>query len=271
MAGRAFFVAVTVFWMVMNVLLWRSEYGSQTSSSVPVESVWERILTAADSSAMQVYHHGQLLGVLRWSPTVIESAEVNTNGIDNTSSGIEGMIQKAGGYRMELDGTLQLSGDASQRFRVNSTLELSTNRVWRELDIVVQQRRTSWHVGLRAADETIRLAWQDGEAKTEQTFRFADLSNPALLLEGLGVLAPFGLAPRALVEAPGTRGWSDRLKSTAVNDTLRVGNARLRVYRIQVRFLERFDAVLFISRAGELLKIELPDQIRLVNSAFPNL
>jgi len=271
MAGRALFVVVTAFWMVMNVLLWRSEYGPQTSSSVPIESVWDRILTAADSSSMQVYQHGQLLGVLKWSPTVIESSEVSAVGTESASSGLEGMIQKTGGYRIELDGTLQLGDAATQRFRVNSTLELGTNQVWREFETVVQQRRTSWQVGLRAVDQTIRLAWQEGDAKTEQTLRFADLSNPARLLEGLGVLAPLGLVPSTLLGAPGTLGWSSRLKSTAVNDTLRVGNARLRVFRIHIRFLERFDAVLFVSRAGELLKIELPDQLRIVNSAFPNL
>ena len=62
-----------------------------------------------------------------------------------------------------------------------------------------------------------------------------------------------------------------RPRRSAHHDTLRAGNARLRVYRIRAKLFDRFEAVVYVNRAGELLKVELPDRIRIVNSAFPNL
>ena len=41
MITRVTFIAIAVFWVTMNVLLWRVEYGSQGSeSAVPVPLVW---------------------------------------------------------------------------------------------------------------------------------------------------------------------------------------------------------------------------------------
>ena len=50
MIPRITFLAITMFWVVMNVLLWRTEYGVRGSGiAVPVDLVWRKILTAPDA------------------------------------------------------------------------------------------------------------------------------------------------------------------------------------------------------------------------------
>ena len=53
MIKYASFSVILVFWLVMNGLLWRSEFGSgnKTGSTVPTSLVWEKILTAPDDSS----------------------------------------------------------------------------------------------------------------------------------------------------------------------------------------------------------------------------
>ena len=54
-------------------------------------------------------------------------------------------------------------------------------------------------------------------------------------------------------------------------DKFRVGGDWMRVYRLQVRLLDRFQATIFVSPIGEILKIELFDQLVLMNDALATL
>ena len=51
----------------------------------------------------------------------------------------------------------------------------------------------------------------------------------------------------------------------ARNDWLQIASERMRVYRLQAKLLDRFQLLLFISLEGEILRVELPDEIVLVN------
>ena len=60
MIPRGAFILVTAFWVAMNVLLWRAEYGSRNAGvPVPLDLVCRKILTAPDASAMSVFQDGQ--------------------------------------------------------------------------------------------------------------------------------------------------------------------------------------------------------------------
>ncbi len=52
MFNRLFFPLIVLFWVVMNVLLWRAEFGGGTeaASAVSTEVVWQKILPAPDCS-----------------------------------------------------------------------------------------------------------------------------------------------------------------------------------------------------------------------------
>src|SRR5262252_999924 len=74
MFSRVVFVVVASFWVVMNVLLWRKEFGSGTTGAtpVPLELVWGRVLTSPDSSSLTIMHHGTKIGFCHWITDVGE-------------------------------------------------------------------------------------------------------------------------------------------------------------------------------------------------------
>ena len=56
MRSRLFFLGVTVFWLTMNVLLWRAQVAGHSpfGSALPAEAVWDKILTAPDNSNLDI-------------------------------------------------------------------------------------------------------------------------------------------------------------------------------------------------------------------------
>ena len=79
---------------------------------------------------------------------------------------------------------------------------------------------------------------------------------PASLLAGLG------FHPRQLLGAGLDLEWESR------SDWLNLGSSRIRIYRLRARWMNRFDIVLLISRAGEILRITLPGDLELRNEAM---
>ena len=49
-------------------------------------------------------------------------------------------------------------------------------------------------------------------------------------------------------------------------DWLKIGSAKLRCYRLQTRVLEKHQATIYVSRVGEILRVELPTNIVLQNT-----
>src|SRR3954471_11891425 len=101
MFSRLALLLITCFWVTMTVLLWRSEYGgqNQVGSTVPVTLVWQKILTAPDSSSMVISHHGEKIGFCRWAAIVGQNA---ANPVANASDAPpEGMVEKFSDYRID--------------------------------------------------------------------------------------------------------------------------------------------------------------------------
>ncbi|HWH68927.1 MAG TPA: hypothetical protein VNT26_06050, partial [Candidatus Sulfotelmatobacter sp.] len=61
------------------------------------------------------------------------------------------------------------------------------------------------------------------------------------------------------------------LKWLARNDSIQVQHVRIRGYRLEARLMDRYFIRLFINPAGEVLRIELPGDVTLVNEALTNL
>jgi len=74
MLSRITLIALALFWLCMNVLLWRAEFGGRDSaaSTVPAAVVWNKMLTAPDSSSLTVLHHGKKVGFCHWVTSVGE-------------------------------------------------------------------------------------------------------------------------------------------------------------------------------------------------------
>lgn len=267
MFSRAAFVAIALFWVTMNVLLWREEFGSGRNgvAEVPVATVIERVLDAPDASLLTLRQHGKIIGQVRWTPAILEAAS-STNSPESELP--EGMVRTPIGHKVDLD--LNLFGeDPSSRWRLMSHLDLNTNQVWTTFQVRLLQRPNSWEINGTAGGDAIQLIFDDGRSRSEQRFSIADLARPS---QFLGPAA--ALIPRTLLPTPGALNphqMAAGFRWTARNDWLRIGSQRVRVYRIRARWMDRMEMNAYFSRAGEILRVTFPDGITLSNEALPGI
>jgi hypothetical protein len=263
MISRIAFVLVTAFFVTMNILLWRAEYGQHGSagSSVPAEVVWRKILTAPDSSSLTFIHHGKKVGFGNWKTDVGEALSQ----IQDADSP-EGMVHRIMGYRLLLEGNLS-SDKAGNRIHFESALTLTTNQLWQEFNLKINMRPTLLEVHGSAAEQRVRFNVDDGEEKFERVIKFSELQNPQALLRESGVQLAAGLLNNFgmfTLEARSTA-LKAGLKWEGREDSMRIGHSPVRTYRLQTRVLDKYQITIFISRVGEILRVELPDEVVLVN------
>ena len=75
MFNRVYFPLIALFWIVMNTLLWRAEFGGgrEFGSAVSPEVVWQKILTAPDDSTLEISLKEKKIGYCRWSANAGEA------------------------------------------------------------------------------------------------------------------------------------------------------------------------------------------------------
>src|SRR5580765_1815800 len=154
MLSRFAFILITLFWLAMNVLLWRVEYARRSSagSSVPTTLVWQKMLTAPDSSSLTILHHGKKIGFCHWTTSVGEELSRLTE----AEAPPEGMVRQMSGYRIQLEGNLALE-DFAGRLRFDSHLKLDPRQLWQEFDLRLNLRPTLLEIHSVAAEKTIHL------------------------------------------------------------------------------------------------------------------
>lgn len=257
---RAVFILVTAFWLTMNVLLWQTEFGSRKNGgAVPVEIVWEKILTAADDSSLTVFHADKLVGACHLQTAVGE--EWSKIGDENIPSG---RPQKGRGYRLHVDGSVVVP-ELTNRFRFEGDLKLGRKREWQEVEARLTMRPYVWEVHSIEEEHKVRLKLDAGEGPTEVVLGASDLKNPAMLAyKLLGNSAAGDLAAEAAL-AGNASGLVLGVKWDAFESSMRIGRTPVQVYRLHTRLMERFDISIVVSRAGEILRVELPGDYRLVN------
>jgi len=271
MLSKTVTIVITAFFIIMNALLWHWELGGRNDLGSPVapRTVFERILTAPDFSSMEIIHHGNKVGHCRWVPAIGEERAV---GQVMSEEPPEGMVKRALNYTLDVSGNIFL--DQTQRVRFTADLRLSTNYVWEQFGLRIGLRPTEWTVRTVAAEEKVYLTVDEGDTGFQRVFAFRDLRNPEKLLREFGgpllpaTLAAFGFS---MPTADSLQSVSLGLKWEAHQDRLAIGNARLRCYRLRARLFDRYEIVLFVSPIGEILRVELPDQIVLRNEALASL
>jgi hypothetical protein len=215
MMPRALLLVLTAFWVTMNVLLWRAEYGGRPGlgSTVPAHVVWEKMLTAPDSSSLTIFHRGKKIGFCHWITSVGEDLAKLSAG----EASPEGMVRRIVNYRLELDGNVLLDG-AADRLRFDSHLSLGGDRKWQEFELRLNLRPSSWEVRSAAAEQTVRLSWQEDDQIFKRVFKFSEFQNPEGLLRefggpvAAGILGGFGFASAQDATAQGAFGlqWEAR-------------------------------------------------------------
>jgi len=267
MFHRLFFPLVALFWATMNVLLWRAEFGGrgELGSVVPAEVVWQKILTAPDDSTMEIRWNSKRIGYCRWVANVGE--ELATGKISDEDYAPEGMVKQLAGYTIDLEGNV-LAGETPSRFRFSAHARFASNQLWQEFRVRAALRPGIWEIETRAADEKLHLKYDDGgAAKWERTLNYSELRNPRALIEELGgPLAAALVSQTAPLDQP--KEVSLGLRWEARNDWLRIGHTQVRIYRLQTRLFDRYRAVVLVSRVGEIMQVELPNGLLLINEAL---
>lgn len=270
MRFRIYFLLVTTFFVTMNVLLWRSEFGARghLGTSVPPELVWEKVLTSPDNSYLEIRHRGVKMGRAHWAASIGEEYSAGRFADDMPP---EGMVKKPIGYTLDFDGNVSL--DALSRLRFSCNLKLDTNQMWQELSIKITVKPFTWEMLSSAQARKVQVIIGDDEARDEHSFSFDDLQHPDKIARQLGgpalpaALAAFGLPLPATKPSSASIG----LKWDARNDRIKIANNLVRVYRLEAGLFDRYKVVLYVSPVGEILRLELPDEIVLTNDALTNL
>lgn len=269
MASRITFLVIAAFWVTMNFFLWRSEFGGRNElpSSVPADKVWEKVLTAPDTSSLNIYHQGKKIGYCTWAANVAQN-RANAE-IDPDEFEPEGMVKDPSSYDLELEGNLFLTA-MTNNLRFNLSLTLATNRTWQEFFVHASVRPNTWELRASAKTETLKLSVDQADTQWDQTYTFSELQRPEFLINEfsgpMAWLLMAGLGPTLKTNQFST--LSLGLKWEAHNDWMRFGQSRVRVYKMEATVLDRYKIFIFVSRVGEILWVHLPNDVVLSNDAF---
>src|SRR5215212_3030323 len=98
MWSRALSLLTLGFFVVMNVLLLRSEFGgkNEVRSAIPIDLVLRKILTAPDNSFLEIRHHGRKIGTCQLSPSV--GQELSADKLTSEDLPPEGMVEELTSY-----------------------------------------------------------------------------------------------------------------------------------------------------------------------------
>jgi hypothetical protein len=253
MLPRFLFLLIAVFWVAMNLLLWRAEYGSHGAGiSVPPALVWRKILTAPDISSLNVFQNGERTGFCEFSTRV----EQEMAALDE-SDAVPKKINSRAGYQILFNGNVSL-GDYTNRLTFNGQIEFSRQREWREVNLKLSSHAGAIEIHSLAAEQTVHLTIASDGVTNKMVFSFADLQNPNTLwnafLGNLGGWAA-GLDLPIDLQTPSTLAqnihWEARL------ERLKLGGESVSAYRLEARILDR-PIVIYVSTLGEILRVELP-------------
>ena len=270
MIKSATFAVLAIFWVVMNSLLWRAEFGSghDLASRVPVSLVWEKIITAPDDSSLGVNMAGKKLGYIRIRPVQTEVGAERTIVNENEP---EGMVRKLKEYLLQIEGSLVMEA-LGRSARFESHFAYDTSYAWKRMELNTSMRPDRWTIKANAASREFWFQSTDGDSEWIHRFEFDDLRNPqklATIIDSplLTMLLPQYLGAAAATNTT-TAPLSLGLKWEARYEWLRIGRNRVRIYRLEAKLLDRHSIVVLVSRVGEILRIELPGDLKLINDVL---
>jgi hypothetical protein len=179
----------------------------------------------------------------------------------------EGMVKKPALYRIDFGGHVALGDDMPSRLRFDLKTDFSANHQWKELHLRLDLRFVVWEFHASAADRVLRLKIDDGAAQTERPLKLSEPSDLQKLLQQFA--DPLSATVLGMAGLPSSPSSLDSLaggaRCEARNDWVKIGPASVRAYRLEIHLLEQYRVAVFVNRAGEILRVELPDDLVLVN------
>jgi hypothetical protein len=263
MGQKLYFMVVGLFFVLMNVFLWRAEFSDdELSVPVPMESVVRRLLETADDSTLEIRHHGKKIGYCRWAITLL------TQPMDMTESSPEvpeGMVTGITGYGIDLDGNFAFKDLGQIRFHYSLTI--STNHQWKDMHLRISMAPTKLEIQSSSLEETVRLMVTRDSKVQEYSYHFSDLGNPLKVfgdMAGTFSLGNFdmpGLPLSQFQNASPQMGL--RWKAHTGRHT--IGNSQVPVYQMEAPLLDKYKITIYMQKSGEILRVQLPDELELVN------
>jgi len=257
MIARLTFLAIVAFWLTMNGLLWRAEFGARGGDTpVPLQLVWRKILTAPDASSLSVYQNGDRMGYCEFSTGVGQQIAA----FDEDKPPPEGFPTRAG-YQIHLAGNIAL-GDFTNRLKFDGRAHFNRAHEWQELNLKITVRLAVIEIHSLATNQLVHVKFtNDGAPVMERDLTFADVQNPAALIQTLtgnfaggflGMIDLPGLMPD--VTAAQNIGWEAR------RTRVKIGTEAVPVYRLETSVLGH-PVTVDVSTLGEIMRIELPGDI----------
>ncbi|MEI7809807.1 MAG: hypothetical protein WCJ07_15115 [Verrucomicrobiota bacterium] len=255
MIARLTFLGIALFWLVMNALLWRTEYGSHAGDTpVPVALVWKKILQSPDASALTVYQNGKRMGYCEFSTSVARQMAA----LDDNRLPPDALAARAD-YQIHLAGNLAL-GDFTNRIKFDGSIRFSSSNEWRELNLKISSRLANAEIHSLATNQMVHIKIGDEDVSLfDRDVTFAELEKPDALISSiagnfagtlLGAVIPSGATNSA---APKFQ-WNSRLTR------VKLGSALVPVYQLETRVFGQ-PIVIEVSKLGEILRVQLPGGI----------
>lgn len=254
MTPRLTFCAIAVFWLTMNGLLWRAEFGSRGGDTdVPAILVWRKVLTAPDSSSLSVYQKGDRMGYCEIATSIGQQMA----SVDADKPPPESLARQAG-YQIHFAGNVSF-GDFTNRLKFDGTVKFATPRQWRELKLRITSRLAAVDIYSQATNQTIHFRISNEGVVLERDLTFADLHNPASIMRAF--LGDFGGGFFNFIELPELPSAGvQNMEWQAIRTRMKVGSETLPVYQVEA-FAMGYKIRVFISTLGEVLRVELPGDI----------
>ena len=256
MLARLTFLGIVAFWLTMNVMLWRSEFGARGGDTpVPPRLVWHKILTAPDASSLSVYQKGERMGYCEISTGVGQQMAT----FDEGKPPPEGFAGHAG-YLLHVAGNVSL-GDFTNRLKFDCKARFDHARELEEVTAKITSRNAVIEVHSLATNQTAHIKLtNEGSLLVERDVAFDDLADPGTLIQTLtGSTFPdlFGLFGFSDM-LPGA--GSQKLEWDARRTRVKIGSEAVPVYRVETTLLGR-PVTIDVSTLGEILRADFPGDI----------
>lgn len=256
MAPRLAFLAITAFWVTMNVWLWHDQYGGSQADDfdVPPELVWHKILTAPDSSSLSVYAHNERTGYCEFSTGVGQQMA----NLDEDRPPPAGLVARAG-YQIHFSGNVALGG-FTNRLKFDTRITFRTAREWSELALRLTTRNGMAEIHSVATNQTVRLRFNSDGMVYQHDLTFTELTNPGTLMRLIfGNWTDFLPGDMDFAELAAIRSTTPTWQWTARRTRLLIGSEKVPIYRLQTSLLGR-TLTLDVSTLGDVLRVELPGE-----------